>query len=71
MKRISLYFIILILIPIFVVSIIYNSIDKKELKSNEIIPKKETTKVITTKKTEEKNIVIKINKNNEIQKINL
>jgi len=71
MKRINLYFITLILIPTFVVSIIYNSIDKNELKTNEKEIKQETEKVITTKKTEEKNIVIKINKNNEIQKINL
>jgi len=71
MKKSGLYFITLILIPIFVVSIIYNSIDKNELKTNEINLKQETTKVITTQKTEEKNIVIKINKNNEIKKINL
>lgn len=71
MKRINLYFITLILIPTFVVSIIYNSIDKKELKTTEKEIRQETSKVITTKKTEEKNIVIKINKNNEIQKINL
>ena len=71
MKKSGLYFITLILIPIFVVSIIYNSIDKNELQTNEINLKQETTKVITTQKTEEKNIVIKINKNNEIKKINL
>ena len=63
MKRINLYFITLVLIPIFVVSIIYNSIDKNELTTKEKEIKQETEKVITTKKTEEKNIVIKINKN--------
>ena len=71
MKRINLYFITLILIPTFVVSMIYNSVDKNELKTNKKELKPETTKVITTTKTEEKNIIIKINKNNEIQKINL
>lgn len=71
MKKTYLYFITLILIPTFVVSMIYNSVDKNELKTSKIGLKQETTKVITQKKTAEKNIVIKINKNNEIEKINL
>jgi len=69
-KNYILYLITLILIPIFVVSIIYNSIDKKELKRNE---KRELEEIITktTKTNKEKNIKIRINKNNEIQEINL
>lgn len=64
-----LYFLTLILIPLFAVSIIYNSVDKKELSI------KETTeteiKKVTTKINKQKEIIIRINKDNEIKKINL
>lgn len=62
-NNLLLYIITLILIPIFVVSIIYKSIDIKELESNNK----------TTIKTKElkPEIKIKVNKNNEIKEINL
>ena len=65
-KTLPLYIITLILIPIFIISIIYNSIDKKELN---IV--KKITNVTTTKKPKSKIIKIKINKNNNIEEINL
>ena len=72
-KNLFLYIITLILIPILVVSIIYKSVDKKYLKTNIINQEKKSNKVTkTTKKTEKKeSIIIKINKNNEIQNIEL
>lgn len=65
-KNLLLYIIILLLIPIFVISIIYNGEIKQESKD------KKTTES-TNKKIEEqqKDIVIKINKDNEIKEINL
>ena len=61
-KNLLLYIIVLILIPIFVVSIIYKSLDNEKL-DNDI--KKTTTKEISS------SIKIKINKNNEIKKLDL
>lgn len=69
-KNLLLYLIVLILIPIFVVSIIYKSLDKGEIKSNNT-----TTTVIknTTKinNSQQQPITITINKNNEIKTLNL
>lgn len=61
-KNLLLYIIVLILIPIFVVSIIYKSLDNEKL-DNDI--KKTTTKEISS------SITIKINKNNEIKELDL
>lgn len=61
-KNLLLYITILILIPIFVVSIMYKSLNDNELK------KENTT---TTTSTTTSSITIKINKNNEIKEINL
>ena len=61
-KNLLLYIIVLILIPIFVVSIIYKSLDNEKL-DNDI--KKTTTKEISS------SIKIKINKNNEIKELDL
>ncbi len=61
-KNLLLYIIVLILIPIFVVSIIYKSLANEKL-DNDI--KQTTTKEITSY------IKIKINKNNEIKEIDL
>ena len=65
-KNIYLYIITLILIPILVVSIIYKSLDKEVILKNIAI---ETTKKIAKKQTKE--IIVKINKVNKIQNINL
>ena len=71
-KNILLYFITLVLIPVFVVSVIYKSLDEK-IKKEETIKTTITTKKITTviKKENTKNIKIRINKNNEVQELNL
>ena len=61
-KNLLLYIIVLILIPIFVVSIIYKSLDNEKL-DNDI--KKTTSKEISS------SIKIKINKNTEIKELNL
>ena len=61
-KNLLLYIIVLILIPIFVVSIIYKSLDNEKL-DNDI--KKTTSKEISS------SITIKINKNNEIKELDL
>ena len=61
-KNLLLYIIVLILIPIFVVSIIYKSLDNEKL-DNDI--KKTTTKEISS------SIKIKINKNNDIKELDL
>lgn len=61
-KNLLLYIIVLILIPIFVVSIIYKSLDNEKL-DNDI--KKTTTKEISS------SIKIKINKKNEIKELDL
>jgi len=69
-KTALLYFITLILIPIFVVSIIYKSVDKKEfLKENNT--NRLTTQKHNNKEIKTKELTIKINKNNEIKKIKL
>lgn len=64
-KNLLLYITILILIPIFVVSIMYKSLNDNELKKENT-----TTTTSTTTKTTS-SITIKINKNNEIKEINL
>lgn len=64
-KNLLLYITILILIPIFVVSIMYKSLNDNELKNEN-----NTTTTSTTNKTTS-SITIKINKNNEIKEINL
>ena len=61
-KNLLLYIIVLILIPIFVVSIIYKSLDNEKL-DNDI--KKTTSKEISS------SITIKINKNNKIKELDL
>ena len=61
-KNLLLYIIVLILIPIFVVSIIYKSLDNEKL-DNDI--KKTTSKEISS------SIKIKINKKNEIKELDL
>ena len=61
-KNLLLYIIVLILIPIFVVSIIYKSLDNEKL-DNDI--KKTTSKEISS------SIKIKINKNNKIKELDL
>ena len=68
MNNRKLYIITLLLIPIFIVSIIYNSLDKKELKTNNITTKKQET---AKANIINKDIKIKINKNNEILELNL
>lgn len=65
-KNLLLYITILILIPIFVVSIMYKSLNDNELKKENTT----TTTSTTTNKTTS-SITIKINKNNEIKEINL
>lgn len=73
-NRLLLYFITLILIPVFVVSLFYNSI-KDEYTENKIVENNTTTTktTTTTKKVEllESDIKIIINKNNEIKELNL
>ena len=72
MNKLKLYIITLILIPIFIISIIYNSLDKKELKSETITTTENKEK--TTEKKEQQlssSIKIKINKNNKILELNL
>lgn len=61
-KNLLLYIIVLILIPIFVVSMIYKSLDNEKL-DNDI--KKTTSKEISS------SITIKINKNNKIKELDL
>lgn len=76
-KNLLLYIVVLILIPVFVVSIIYKSlsvdIDNNETEITTVITKQITKKETkeTTSKIEESNIKIKINKNNEIKELNL
>ena len=76
-NNLLLYIVVLILIPVFVVSIIYKSlsvdIDNNEPKITSVITKQTTQKQTkeTTSKIEESNIKIKINKNNEIKELNL
>ena len=62
-KNLLLYIIVLILIPIFVVSIIYKSLMISE-------PKKESI-IRTTKNVINSNIKIKVNKNNYIEELDL
>lgn len=73
MNNIKLYIITLILIPIFAISIIYISLENKELKYNTTTSTtKKLKKQITTKETKlDSNIKIKINNNNEILELNL
>ena len=61
-KNLLLYIIVLILIPIFVVSIIYKSLNKEKL-DNDI--KKTTTNKISS------SMKIKINKNNSVLELDL
>ena len=73
-KQLLLYLITLVLIPVFVVSIFYQSIkneSEEEIITNVI--NTPTTQDITTKQIEtlDSNIKIKINKNNEIQELTL
>lgn len=68
-KNLILYIITLILIPIFVISIIYTSIDKEELKSNTNL--KTTQNIKTTTKLPDSELTIKVNKNNSIQELAL
>jgi len=69
-KQLLLYITTLILIPIFVISLFYNSI-KKEMIEEPI--KTSTKQPITTSKKEllESDIKIKINKNNQVKELNL
>lgn len=69
-KNLLLYIIVLILIPIFVVSIIYKSLDSNELEKES---NNNTTKIIKTTANKEisSSITIKVNKNNEIKELNL
>lgn len=73
-NRLLLYFITLILIPVFVVSLFYNAI--KEEQKKEVVTNETTTIITTTTTTKQielvdSNIKIKINKNNEIKELNL
>lgn len=62
-KTLLLYIIVLILIPIFVVSIIYKTLsNEKNVEQNELT---------TTNKKTDKEIQVKINKNNKILTLNL
>lgn len=70
-KNSLLYIIVLILIPIFVVSIIYRSLDIKEINKPNTKETQTITKEKTTTKKNTSSITIKINKNNEIKEINL
>ena len=65
-KNLLLYIIVLILIPIFVVSIIYKSLNSEQ---EEITQKTPTQPKIN--KEQLSSITIKINKNNEIKKLDL
>ena len=73
-NRLLLYFITLILIPVFVVSLFYNEMKKEQ---QEVVTTNETTTQTTTTTTTKKvelldsNIKIKVNKNNEIKELNL
>lgn len=69
-KNLLLYIIVLILIPIFVVSIIYKSLDNNELEKENNTNTTATTNS-TTNKEISSSITIKINKNNEIKELNL
>ena len=74
MNNLKLYIITLILIPTFTVSIIYNSLEKKEFKYTEIKTTLNKKNIDLTKKKEQNlssNIKIKINKNNKILDLNL
>lgn len=67
-KNLLLYIIVLILIPIFVVSIIYKSLNSNELEKES---NNTTTEIITPNKEISSSITIKVNKNNEIKELNL
>lgn len=72
-KNITLFILTLVLIPIFVISIIYKSL-KEEIKENtDLKPKITSVTNTTTKeyKEVEKDIKVKINKNNKIEELNL
>lgn len=72
-KNITLFILTLVLIPIFVISIIYKSLEK-EIKENTDLKSKITTVTNTTTKEYkevEKEIKVKINKNNKIEELNL
>lgn len=72
-KNITLFILTLVLIPIFVISIIYKSL-KEEIKENTDLKPKITSVTNTTKKEYkevEKDIKVKINKNNKIEELNL
>ena len=71
-KSILLYFITLVLIPVFVVSLFYQALlNEKKQKEEKITTK--TTLSTTSKKIEtlDSNISIKVNKNNEILELSL
>lgn len=75
-KNFILYIVVLILIPIFVVSIIYKSLSiDYNINESKITSVIKTTKIIkntsTTSKKEEQDIKIKININNEVKELNL
>ena len=72
-KNITLFILTLVLIPIFVISIIYKSLEEEIKENNDLKPKITSVTNTTTKeyKEVEKEIKVKINKNNKIEELNL
>ena len=72
-KNITLFILTLVLIPIFVISIIYKSLEEEIKENTDLKPKITSVTNTTTKeyKEVEKEIKVKINKNNKIEELNL
>lgn len=80
-KNLVIYIIILVLIPVFVISIMYKSLDKNNMQNIEerkiilesIVTKKQTTttKITSVIKPTKKDINIKIKKNDNILELNI
>lgn len=72
-KNITLFILTLVLIPIFVISIIYKSLEKEIKENTDLKPKITSVTNTTTKeyKEVEKEIKVKIKKNNKIEELNL
>lgn len=72
-KNITLFILTLVLIPIFVISIIYKSLEEEIKENTDLKPKITSVTNTTTKeyKEVEKEIKVKIKKNNKIEELNL
>ena len=72
-KNITLFILTLVLIPIFVISVIYKSLEEEIKENTDLKPKITSVTNTTTKeyKEVENEIKVKINKNNKIEELNL